>query len=127
MISKKLDKRLQLGLELVCLLFLGWVIYVMWDTNPQGVAIVTGAGILAGYLLARYALKKPVVNLVSILAAFALGAYLLTPSVTEKFGDLALNWLISIPVGMYLGATVLEHRRKSSRATLGNNVSNRRP
>lgn len=103
MVSKSLDKKLQLGLELVALAFLGWVTYVVWETNPKGVALMTGAGILAGFLIIWCASKKPVLNLVLLVAAFAVFVYLMTPGSTERFGSLGLSWLISIPVGMFVG------------------------
>lgn len=116
MISKSLDKKLQLGLELVALAFLAWVTYRVWDTNPLGVAIVTAAGILAGFLITRFAPKKPVLNLVLVVAAFAVFLYLMTPGATDKFGSLGLSWLISIPVGIFVGTKVLQHKAKSAKS-----------
>lgn len=115
MISQTLDRRLQLGVEIAGLLFLGWVTYIVWDTNPRGIAIVTAAGIFAGFLLIRYPPKRPVVNLLLVVAAFGVSLYLITPSTTEKFGDLGLSWLISVAVGIYLGTIILQRKRKLER------------
>ncbi|XBH22194.1 hypothetical protein V5R04_02905 [Jonesiaceae bacterium BS-20] len=112
-----LDQRLQAAIVVVALGFLGWLTFRLWSHNPEGVTAVTLVAIAAGFALLRFPPRKPRINMVLTIALVAVVFYLLTPATVEKFGNLALNWIISVPVGMVLGSLAKQRKLK---ATAGN-------